>query len=1605
MNWKSLLWTVVVCAQVLPAVGQLSKETVLQPVVGRAVGFSVSPPLRDLPPVARPTGEGRGGVRPGPENPPLPKEKLPGASHTPAAPDPVVQAWPGLRSMPEPLRQWEGISNRNGVYPPDTEGDVGPNHYIQWVNLSFQIWDKNGDSLFGPVDGNTLWQALGGACFSSNDGDPIVLYDSLADRWFMSQFVIPGPYYQAIAVSATPDPLGSWYLYCFQISTTKMNDYPKFGVWPDGYYMTVNQFVNGSSWGGAGVVVFDRQKMLAGDPTASFQYFDVGAVNLNYGGMLPSHTESKWNAPVAGTPNFIMEVDDDTWIPGYSHDAMRIWECHVDWTEPSNSTLGLASFEPNQVLDVSPFTVLCPSTRSCIPQPDTGVGLDDVADRLMYRLNYRNRGSYESAVVNVTVDAGGGRAGVRWFELRRLGGTWGVHQEGTFAPSDTEHRWMGSAAMDHMGNLAVGYSVSSSSVYPSIRYAGRLAGDPPNELTQGEATLVTGSGSQTGTANRWGDYSTMSVDPTDDCTFWYTQEYVAATGFSSWRTRVGAFKFANCTTGPEGTLQGTVTDGSSGLPIQGATVTATSASTSVQATTDAGGQYTMTLPVDTYTVTAAAWAHSTQSASGVAVPQGAPTIRNFVLIPTALHRLYGWVRDAETGWPLYASLQIAGYPYGALWTDPVTGAYDVELPSGGSYDVTVSAFVQGYQTAQENSGWLAADREMSFDLVAHPASCDAPGYAFDEATVFFTEDFEAAAPPALPPGWAQAAVSGAEGNWATAAGTVHPSGTAPHGGSKLVYFNSFDADSGHTARLYRTAGLDLTGAPSAAVSFWMFHDTAYSSNADRVQVQASTDGGSTWQNVGSAVLRYDGSTGWKRHRISLSGFTGPLSDVRVALLGISEYGNDLHIDDLNVTTGCRAPSSGGLVVGQVTDANTGDFLPGAFVENLDQGLGATAGPTPDPSVGDAFYCLHSDGNDTLRASKGSFYGGVSAQPAVALGSVVERNFQLPAGQLSASPSPLNVQAQPGSSAVGVVTLTNGGGREVHFQVVESAFSPLNPPQSPRLPYKLRYRAYWDESETAPRDAGEKLPNAWSAGHAIPTGPRYRCASVSPDGRTLYLFGGADVNGTVLAESWRYDPQSNAWQRLADMPAALMNLSAAYLDGKIYLVGGYTGSAHTNHFLIYSIAGDSWTTSTWPAVRTPMVAVSGGKVYAFGGNPGPSSETWAYDPGTGTWTGPLASMPAACTYGAAVTADGHVFVIGGSDSGGAVAAVQRYDPVSNTWSVAGPALPQGRMSVGAALYGSLLYVSGGGGYGGNLWDPYGDTLTLDPSAWPSGSWQTQGEALPTPVVAPACACAGNRLVLAGGASASATYDATQLLDDQRTCAAADDVPWLSVEPASGTVPAGGHVDLSVSASAAALGNGLHLAWLILGGDTPYPALTLPVNFTVGYGPISATASASTVSGAAPLTVNFTATASGGDGGPYTYDWDFGDGSAHASDQTPSHTYAAAGTYPVVLTVRDGHGGSAADAHLSIAVTAVPPAVTSVTQKRGPFRLILLGSNFHNPCTVKVNGETKGTVTWKSITKIVAKGTDLKAACPKGTTVQITVTNTDDGGTSAPVPFTR
>ena len=442
--------------------------------------------------------------------------------------DPVIQ----LSTVPPPTppvgTSFEGLGN--GQYgfsvtgaPPDTEGTVGATQYVQWVNTSFAIFNKSTGALIaGPTAGNTLWSGFGGGCQSNNDGDPIVLYDKIAQRWVFSQFsVSTTPYLQCIAVSTTSDATGTYNRYSFQYSN--FDDYPKMGVWPDAYYETFNMF-SGNTFLGADACAYNRAAMLTGASATQVCFQQSASV----GGLLPSDLDGATQPP-AGSPNYMVY---------FGTNNLNLYKFHVDFTTPSNST-----FTGPTVINVASFSPLC-SGGTCVPQPSTTQKLDSLADRLMYRLAYRNFGTHESLVVNHSVVAGSG-GGVRWYEIQNPSGTPTVAQQSTFAP-DSNYRWMGSVAMDQAGDLAVGYSVSSSSVSPSIRFAGRVPTDPASTL-ESEVNIVSGTGSQSGNSlSRWGDYSAMQIDPVDDCTFWFTEEYMKTTGSFNWNTRIANFKFPGC---------------------------------------------------------------------------------------------------------------------------------------------------------------------------------------------------------------------------------------------------------------------------------------------------------------------------------------------------------------------------------------------------------------------------------------------------------------------------------------------------------------------------------------------------------------------------------------------------------------------------------------------------------------------------------------------------------------------------------------------------------------------------------------------------------------------------------------------------------------------------------------------------------------------------------------------------------------------------------------------------------------------------------------------------------------------------------------------------
>src|SRR5438552_6883959 len=495
-------------------------------IVSSAIKHDVSPAVRDLPVIARSEHENRAHlVKHWPHKPVV------------SAVDPVVQSSATPAMVTSNVTVFPGVGNGDygfapNAAPPDTNGAVGATQYVQWVNESFAVFDKTtGSVVKGPIAGNVLWQGFGGACEQNNDGDPIVKYDQLANRWIFTQLsVSTTPYMQCVAVSTSPDATGTFNRYAFSYDNN-FNDYPKLAVWPDAYYISFNMFLNGQSFEGSRVCAYDRAAMIAGT-AATQQCFQLSS---SFGGLLPSDLDGSI-LPPSGSPDYALNFGNNT---------LNVWAFHVDWTNPANST-----FTGPTSIPVASFSEAC-GGGTCIPQPSTSEKLDSLADRLMYRLAYRHfADGHEALVVNHSVKVSGNRRsqvdGVRWYELNQNNGSGGfsIHQQGTYSP-DSSSRWMGSVAMDKVGNIAVGYSVSSSRIFPAIRFTGRAPTDALGTL-QGETVIKDGTGSQLQNLNRWGDYSSIAVDPSDDCTLWYTTEYLKSSGTFNWSTEIAHFKFPSC---------------------------------------------------------------------------------------------------------------------------------------------------------------------------------------------------------------------------------------------------------------------------------------------------------------------------------------------------------------------------------------------------------------------------------------------------------------------------------------------------------------------------------------------------------------------------------------------------------------------------------------------------------------------------------------------------------------------------------------------------------------------------------------------------------------------------------------------------------------------------------------------------------------------------------------------------------------------------------------------------------------------------------------------------------------------------------------------------
>jgi len=453
-----------------------------------------------------------------------PRPEIVNTNSLPVGIDPAAQLHHGTGNLRAPIVNFNGQS---GAFPPDPSGAAGPNHYVQAVNTSYRIYNKDGSTSGLPpsLPLSSLWPG------SASDGDPIVMYDKHAERWVITQFQVSGNKI-LFAVSQSSDPTDSYYTY--EYSMTSFPDYPKYSIWSDGYYMTSNSSSQSA-------VVFDRQKMLAGDPTAGSIRLNFSGASFQFKSVLPADADGA--LPPYGTPNYMFHIQDDAW-GGVSFDHIKVFKFQTNWDTPSSSSVTIS-----QSIPTAPFNANFTQSWNDIPQPGTNQRLDAIATVFTYRAQYLRWTNYNTMMLCHVVDVNNAsgiankRAGIRWYELRQVGddGEWTIHQQGTYAPGN-EHRWMASIAMDKYGDIAMAYCISSSSLFPSIAYTGRYSWGSPGEMTQAEFFAIEGTGSQTG-GNRYGDYAHMSLDPTDQSIFWFTGQYLSTNGGR--RTRIFSFRMGD----------------------------------------------------------------------------------------------------------------------------------------------------------------------------------------------------------------------------------------------------------------------------------------------------------------------------------------------------------------------------------------------------------------------------------------------------------------------------------------------------------------------------------------------------------------------------------------------------------------------------------------------------------------------------------------------------------------------------------------------------------------------------------------------------------------------------------------------------------------------------------------------------------------------------------------------------------------------------------------------------------------------------------------------------------------------------------------------------
>jgi N-acetylneuraminic acid mutarotase len=1343
-------------------------------------------------------------------------------------PDTVVQRTMPRPNMPSTILNFDGIPFPGVVCncaPPDTNGEVGLSQYVQIVNEGFQVFDKTtGNSVFGPVAISSLWQGFGGLCENNGFGDPVAQYDQLANRWIITQFAGPIPITdECIAVSTSSDAAGSYVAYGFHLGSDFF-DYPKFGVWPDAYYMSMNVFnSSGTAFLGPQAFAFDRAAMIAGTP-ATFIAAPRGTSADNP--FMPADLDGS-TPPPAGAPNpYLAAGTNPTW---------PLYHFHVDFANPANSTFTVAA-----VMTPAPFSVIC-GGGACVPQLGTADVLDTLGDRGMFRSAYRNFGDHEALVGNMTV-ASGGVAAPRWFELNNVtSGTPSFVQEGTYQPDNT-WRWMGSIAMDHSGDMALGYSASDATINPQIRYTGRLASDTPGTMGQGEAHLFDGTGSQTDTVSRWGDYSDMTVDPVDDCTFWYTQEYYQTTSSFNWRTRIGNFKFPTCTSQPTGTLQGTVTDSVTTNPVAGATITVQPLGAST--TTAADGTYSILLPVGTYDVTASAFGYTSQTANGVVITDGGTTTQDFALVASPSGSLSGTVTDSASNPIENAKVTILGTPIPPAFTD-ASGHYSFASVPNGTYNVKAEA--GKCNDSQTDSVDVNGDTTHDFTL---PSRHDSFGYMCRLETPDYVEGDTAL----------------------TLAGDDNSTSVPLPFSFSLYgqdYGTAYVCTNGHLTFVnpgsfcpFSNGSIPSAGTPNAAIyPYWddMFIDGSSSmwtktlSSPNRFVIEwrnAAYFPGGTADRLDFEVILYENGQILTQYRNVDNAHEAGNS----ATLGIENAdGSDAFQYSFNEAalnigeTAIRyfLPPSG-FVQGHVTDANDDGAIAGATVKAIQNGN--VIRQTSTDATG--FYRMQLPvGSYTVEASKTNYETGSAAVEITEDGTTTQ-DFSLPTARGEVSPTSLEFIVPPDQTRTKTLTLSNTGSLSMTWEVSESgggSSAPVKATRTAGMQRLLRSRGSklvrthlsgdqlaspaWvgshGKGQTPRTPAGAPLDPTWSAVANYPTGIMDNGADII-DGK-VYSVGGIDSSFTILNHGYVYDPDANSWSPIADMPVGREKPGVAAVDGLLYVTGGWdtfgTPIAETD---VYDPSTNTWSTVAPNPSPTaaPGVAVADGQIYFVGGCADgactPSSHVSRYDPGSDTWDS-AASYPTTDSWEGCAGIAGSVVCAGGVNGSVTLTHGWSYDPGSDTWSP----IADMPFDLWGSAYGGpngMLVQAGGVTNGFN-------TVTNQAIAYDPGtdSWANLPNA-PTARYRSGGSCGFYKI---GGSSGgfSPTPDVEKLSElDQ--CGAATDVPWLSEDPTSGEVPAGSSQDVDVTVDTHGLAPGVYHARLTFKTNSGRrPNLSVPVTLVV------------------------------------------------------------------------------------------------------------------------------------------------------------------------------